>query len=252
MLDRFTVAEISEVITVDSPAGRRFQMTDRPNYGLSFCAGGCIIYDHHGKQTVSDSAHAVLLPKGESYSLVCSEGGFFPLINFTCSEDPGVREILAFPLRNPEQYLKEYQKLRELYFLRKDRAGCMSILYGLLSDLAADGRSNCDPLSPAIDYLHDHLSDPNLSNQVLADCVGISEVYFRRLFRDNCGLTPRQYILDLRLRLARRLLTETRDAVGDIAAKCGFSSVYHFSRSFRQTTGCTPTEYRRKAGRWGI
>ena len=252
MLDRITVADINNVITVDSPRGRRVNVENRAYFGLSFSEGGSIAYSHQGKVTVSDSGHAILLPQGESYHLSCSESGLFPVINFTCSADPDIHEILSFSLRSPERYLKEYRKLRELYFYQKDRAGCMSILYGLLSDLAAEERSGRDILSPAMDYLHSHLSDADLSNQVLADCVGISEVYFRRLFRQACGVTPKQYILDLRLRLARRLLTETRDAVGDIAAKCGFSSVYHFSRSFRQTTGCTPTEYRRKAGRWGI
>ena len=65
-------------------------------------------------------------------------------------------------------------------------------------------------------------------------------------------MTPRQYILDLRLRLARQLLSETRESIGAIAEQCGFSSVYHFSRAFHQSTGRTPSEYRREAGRWGI
>lgn len=252
MPERITVAEINNVITVDSPRGRRVSVENRAYFGLSFSEGGSIAYSHQGKVTVSDNAHAILLPQGESYHLFCSESGLFPVINFTCAVDPGIREILSFSLRSPERYLKEYRKLRELYFYRKDRAGCMSILYGLLSDLAAEERSGSDLLAPAMNYLHSHLSDADLSNQVMADCAGISEVYFRRLFRQACGVTPKQYILDLRLRLARQLLTETRESIGAIAEQCGFSSVYHFSRAFHQSAGRTPSEYRREAGRWGI
>jgi PAS domain S-box-containing protein len=65
---------------------------------------------------------------------------------------------------------------------------------------------------------------------------------FRRLFNISVG----EYVLRLRLLTARRRLRETADAIGRIAADCGFYDQAHFTRAFKKHTGQTPLEYRRK------
>jgi AraC-like DNA-binding protein len=55
------------------------------------------------------------------------------------------------------------------------------------------------------------------------------------------------YILRLRLLMARRRLRTTTDAVGRIATECGFYDQAHFTRAFRKYTGQTPLDYRRRA-----
>jgi len=63
------------------------------------------------------------------------------------------------------------------------------------------------------------------------------------MFLLHYDITPKQYILNARIRRAKQLLCDTPLTVTAIAEKCGFSSVYHFCRSFKQHTGQTPTEY---------
>jgi AraC-like DNA-binding protein len=70
---------------------------------------------------------------------------------------------------------------------------------------------------------------------------------FRRLFRMN----PGEYILRVRLLMARRQLEETSLPVGQIALDCGFYDQSHFTRAFRSSTGLSPLAYRGRFGGGG-
>ena len=95
------------------------------------------------------------------------------------------------------------------------------------------------------DYIEKNLSDPFLTVSEIAASVKISETYCRRMFTQNFGVSPKQYLIDMRIKLAKQLLLEDEKLISDIAESCGFGSVYHFSRTFKQATGMSPTEYRR-------
>jgi AraC family transcriptional regulator len=79
----------------------------------------------------------------------------------------------------------------------------------------------------------------------LAKESGYSRSHFLRMFREATGITPYQYLLQLRLQQAQRMLRNKSSRLVDIAIACGFSSHSHMSRIFRQTIGVTPSEYRR-------
>lgn len=82
-----------------------------------------------------------------------------------------------------------------------------------------------------------------LSNTALAKTLGISEVYFRKLFFKRYNISPKQYILDFRIQKAKQMLVETPYTVLSISESCGFSTPNHFCRTFKQHTGLTPTQY---------
>ncbi len=79
----------------------------------------------------------------------------------------------------------------------------------------------------------------------LASMVGVSTVRFRKLFRDATGVSPKQYILDLRLRKARVLLqTNPRLTVKEVAEQTGFGDPHHLHAMFRGKYGTTPRRLR--------
>ena len=252
ILDKMVVTSIQDVFTVDSRRGRKVQIKNRDSYGISFCYGGRITYCQGERAVVSDHSHMVLLPKGQDYTLYCDSSGLFPVINILCTDDFQVASPEAFELHSPDTYLKDYERLRELFFLKNHDARCMSILYRMISEITTEYLQEYPVLDAAMDFLEKHYSDPDLTNAVIASHLHISEVYFRKLFKNRYGTTPRQYILELRFRKARQLLGEHRSSVGEIAEECGFSSIYHFCRAFRQAAGVSPTEYGKAVRKEGI
>ena len=241
MLKNAVIEQVTDVLTIHSQEGRVDRMRDRPCYGLSFCYSGQITYTQNGKQYVSDRAHAVLLPQGQSYSTRRDKKGDFPLINFTCVGFL-CNTITVFELNNPEQLIREFEQMRRLFPFEENRARVMSIFYNILHNLCAlDGKRE---ILPAMRYIEQNYRLPDLGNERLARECGISEVYFRRLFSEQMKTSPKQYIIDVRVQKAKQLLAEGALKISAVAQACGFSNPYHFCRVFRQRTGMTPTDYR--------
>ncbi len=236
------ITKIDAPLIVHSEKGRKFQMTDRENVGLSLCIDGQITYKMNGKKFVSAKDTAVILPQGASYSLLGDKDGLFPVINFECL---GLlcNEITIIPLKNPQACINLFDRIKKQYFGEENNFQIFSLFYKLLGEIFANDVANQSALMPAIEFIEQNISCPNLVNQDIADNLKISEVYLRKLFMRHLKTTPKQYILAHRLQEAKRLLTDTTLTVTAIAEKCGFSSVYHFSREFKRKNGITPTQY---------
>jgi AraC family transcriptional regulator len=98
-------------------------------------------------------------------------------------------------------------------------------------------------LSVATDYMHS-AGYQNIQLDQLAGAACLSKYHFLRLFRQVMGVSPHQYIQQLRLEKAKQLLQHTALPVQDMAELLGFENSQSFSRLFRQRTGLYPTQYR--------
>ncbi|HLK14857.1 MAG TPA: AraC family transcriptional regulator [Fimbriimonadaceae bacterium] len=77
-----------------------------------------------------------------------------------------------------------------------------------------------------------------------AQVACLSKFHFERLFREAFGDTPRQFQIQRRLELARRLLSVTDLSVSEVCVEVGYTSLGSFSTQFRRVAGCTPSEFR--------
>ena len=241
IINKITVTDIKELFTVSSPRGRSEEIKNRKSYGLSFCAEGKITYEMNGKQAVSDEKHAVILPKGRSYSLYGNKSGIFPVINFDCKEFL-CDEVISLPIQSSDTYIKDFEKMKALSLFEENRAKMMSVFYNILHRLSTEN-SVRNVIVPAIRYIESNYQNPKLSNAELAEQCNISEVYFRKIFTETYKTAPKQFIVEIRINKAKQLLSDGFLNVGAVAEKCGFSNQYHFCRLFKEKTGLTPTEY---------
>jgi AraC family transcriptional regulator, activator of mtrCDE len=85
------------------------------------------------------------------------------------------------------------------------------------------------------------------SLESLAGLAYMSRSVFARRFHEAFDRTPMDYLRDVRLRKAARLLHQESLSVGDVARQVGFASRSHFSRTFRDQYGCSPVKFREGA-----
>jgi AraC family transcriptional regulator of adaptative response / DNA-3-methyladenine glycosylase II len=81
----------------------------------------------------------------------------------------------------------------------------------------------------------------------LAERVGVSDRHLRRVFDAEFGVSPVEYAQTHRLLLAKRLLTDTRLPVTDVALASGFASVRRFNALFRERYRMAPSRLRRES-----
>ncbi len=91
-----------------------------------------------------------------------------------------------------------------------------------------------------------HIDDPDLNVERLASEVGVSRAHLHRKMKDLIGMTPSDYIRNIRLKRACELLKRHDIEVTQVAYKIGFTSQPHFSSHFKRYTGFSPSEYRAK------
>ncbi|MEO0568910.1 MAG: AraC family transcriptional regulator [Pseudomonadota bacterium] len=94
------------------------------------------------------------------------------------------------------------------------------------------------------DYIEDNL-EADISVSDLAALVGLDIFMFSRLFKEQTGQSPRQYIIKRRVDRACVLLADENRSLAEIAYSCGFSSQSHMTTTFAHHIGVTPGRYRR-------
>ena len=71
----------------------------------------------------------------------------------------------------------------------------------------------------------------------------MSEVYFRKLFKSELGISPKKYIIKLRIQKAVSLINTGYYSLKEVAEMCGYTDYKYFSVEFKGAVGCSPSEY---------
>lgn len=92
-------------------------------------------------------------------------------------------------------------------------------------------------------YIDEHFQDEIHLNQ-LASIVGMTPTAFSRFFKQRTGKKLSDYVIDIRLGHASRLLVDTTMSVAEICYDCGFNNLSNFNRIFKRKKNCSPSEFR--------
>lgn len=96
-----------------------------------------------------------------------------------------------------------------------------------------------------VDFIHSHLTD-EIDRQRLAKLAHLSLGAFSRFFHSRTGKTVPEYVNEVRIGRACRMLSEDAGNITDIAMDCGYRNLANFNRRFREVVGTTPSAYRQK------
>ena len=124
----------------------------------------------------------------------------------------------------------------------------LGLAHLIVAELARTPNSRALTLRPsALARVRDYVC-ANLAESIhvsdLAALAGMSVGRFALSFRASTGFTPHRYILRERIEAVRRLLSERRYSLAEVAVECGFSSQQHMATVMRKLAGVTPSEVR--------
>jgi AraC family transcriptional regulator len=193
-------------------------------------------------------------PAGTEHDDHLETGGAFFTLSLPLHYDWGCAiEVPDRPIRvsSPQALRAARQLLRELAAWGFDSAfvveGLSEALTGSLATLP-EVKSAPSWLARARDLLDDAYAEA-VELRDVAVGVGVHPFHLTRTFRRFFGQTPGEYLRARRLERAAQALTQSGDAIADIAVATGFSDQAHLSRRFRDGFGSSPAEYRRRTRR---
>lgn len=139
-----------------------------------------------------------------------------------------------------ENALAEWREKKPGY---RYRAG--ALLYSVFGEIRTHLNDNpkkaSPPIAAALEYIAKNYADSSLSVEMLVKMAHMSDTYFRRLFKRELGVSPKQYINDLRLEHAQSLLNAGYDTVATVAEKVGFRDPKNFATAFKKAFGYPPS-----------
>lgn len=100
-------------------------------------------------------------------------------------------------------------------------------------------------IGKAIAFIENNYQENIYVNQ-LAEMSFMSIRNFQRIFKDSTSLSFSDYLLELRIQNASRLLTETDSAIYDVSSQVGITDWFYFSKAFKKRIGISPTKYRKQ------
>lgn len=159
--------------------------------------------------------------------------------------EAATREEATRLFRNCLDALHDGYGLSTMIYAAQSVQHLLSLLLYRNRTLPMDQRSNerRSKVDAAIDYMQNNLNK-NLRLQDFAHEAGMSVSHFSERFRQQTGQSPMAFFIQMRMRLACRLLDLSGQPVKAVALEIGYRDPYYFSRIFKKSMGISPDKYR--------
>ena len=154
----------------------------------------------------------------------------------------------------PDAFLAAaFEKMHELYRVGGEVREISHLINYSLSAVAKHGM----PVNPDSSYIHPKIReavsyvisglDGDCSLNTISARVGLSPSYFSTKFREVMKKQYQEWLKEMRIARAKRILESTDDPILNITYECGYNNPSHFIKTFRSATGFTPKAYRKKS-----
>ncbi len=213
--------------------------------GETFCASrGDIVYMPMGARydlEITDRENENAGTFGINFSLFNNDGN-----SFVASDKP-----LIFKVSNTSYFYDLFSRMSKISDARlTSNARLKSIFYEIVASLCETREhsriteNEFKIIEKGIAYLE---TDYKLEKSVadISAMCSVSENYFRRLFKEYSGISPKEYILRAKIDKAKLRLYEDNIPISEIAEICGFPDTAYFCRVFKKRTGLSPLSYRK-------
>lgn len=164
------------------------------------------------------------------------------------SKDYRTEEIECFAAKNPEKMQALFEDILAVWNNKEPgyKYRCAAIFYEILEECyiqnyKPDIRNS--KIQNSVEYLQKNFASPDLTIDEIAKKSYVSEVYFRKLFKREYGISPQKYIISLRIQNAKGLIATGYYSLEEVAYLSGYSDCKYFSVEFKKFVGVSPSEY---------
>lgn len=250
------IGKISIIVQKEEKPDFIFNCQSRSWTGFIFVTDGDGVFiDSSGEYEIKK--HSVLMLKTKSkYIFKGGKNGIkYITTAFDLYPENGF-EILGLPtflnaekhpyiLKHAEDMLKIWET-RSSFYVMEARLLAERILIEIIRifDNPSSGFELGGRLSPALNYINQNY-DKNITNERLAELCDLSTTHFRRLFKEQTGISPMQFRENIRLHWAIKLLESQMFTISEVAEQLGYSDIYHFSKVIKRHTGNPPSFYKK-------
>ena len=244
-------AEIVGVFKIRRTEKIKFTAVARQYDSLSVRKAGSGMFTAEGKQFHLKKGDFIYLPQTADYTQETEGETVIAVhfINYTSAKKASVEAI------TPQETAEATEIMAEMYTLWTEkkagyRQACTSLFYKLLymfrkqtdeNQVQSTGADSV--MHKALDFMHRNYRREKISVSALASDCAMSEVYFRKKFKNAYGISPARYIINLKLEYAASLLQSGLYTVSETSEKAGFSDVKYFARQFKARYNHTPRDY---------
>ena len=226
------------------------RQTDYQELIYHFSGEATVEFNDQVLQTKKDSIR--YLPAGECRRYTVDRKEHGECIDIVFSSDTPLNTKAFVTCVNNEKIGALFKKAFLTWIQRNDGYyfECLSIVYKILAELQKSSYTpiaQAEKVKPALDYIQTHfLTTETISSEHLAHICGISYSCIKKWFARKFGVSPKRYILQLKMNYACDLLRHGEHTVSEIADICGYSDVYTFSHGFKAEFGISPTDFAKK------
>ena len=228
---------------------------NRVHHGFLYTITGTETYHFHDRTIEAIPGSVIYIPKNEAYKITLTDKKSVVLgIDFEISNTPTRPFRIVFPEVNSiySDFLKSEAKWtkKEIDWIADCKASFYKIVGILLKQVTQSyfPKSKYAIISKSVDYLHANYLKSDFCLKTLSEIAGISPRYFELLFKELYRMSPKEYILSLKIEQAKEFLLSEKLLIKDIAFMLGYNDIYHFGKIFKAKTGYTPSEYRHSCG----
>ncbi len=249
------ISKIYTCVLVPKGTGRPIHQ-NRSSHGLVINLSGDTYYVFDGKHEYHVLAEELFyLPKYSNYHIINnSTHSTCIAVNFDLMDPFVTYPFFSLPADFGHKYVLEFQQLLDEWNIQRNgyMNRCISHLYHIICMCQQDKAKQQLPahtrklINTGASYIAQHLAESKLSISAIADQLGVTPEYFRKLFHEAYGVSPKQYILNLRMERAKELIVSGELRINAIAQMCGYEDGNYFSREFKRMNGCPPTHYAKK------
>jgi len=248
------IDDLKPVSVVSGISAQCIDFTDRATHVFIFKCSGSSVYRFDQRELVLSQGQAIFIPQGSTYRVEKLSKGEsrYVLFNFIGTIKDATPKV--YPVQGFAHTDLICGGLERMWLLgdAPERYRCQAVFYDLLAFAARMEQGSYtyakhrEQLRPALEYLQEHLFDSELKAGMLHGLCGVSDTYFRRIFKANFGVGPQEYITNKRLAQAAAMISGGDfESIQQVALSVGFSDPLYFSRVFAHRYGSSPSNYKR-------